>query len=109
MPILIIYGDNIATEPSDIFNVDVWRIASTRARHFVDAINRNGGDATLAFLPEIGIKGNTHAPFADLNNLEIANHLEQWLHAKGLDGRGVPHRGPAPQTTALTIPLQQDR
>ncbi len=109
MPILIIYGDNIATEPSDIFNVDVWRIASTRARHFVDAINRNGGDATLAFLPEIGIKGNTHAPFADLNNLEIADHLEQWLHAKGLDGRGVPHRGPAPQTTALTIPLQQDR
>ena len=33
MPILIIYGDNIATEPSDIFNVDVWRIASTRARY----------------------------------------------------------------------------
>ena len=36
-------------------------------------------------------------------------NVQETLHAKGLDGRGVPHRGPAPQTTALTIPLQQDR
>jgi hypothetical protein len=36
-------------------------------------------------LPEIGIKGNTHFPFADLNNIEIADQLSKWLKDKGLD------------------------
>lgn len=107
MPIVIIYGDNISKEPSEIFNVDVWRIASARARQFVDTVNRHGGDATLVLLPEIGIRGNTHAPFADVNNLEIAAHLEHWLRAKGLDGRDKPHAGPAPKKVErMTIPLQ---
>ena len=42
------------------------------ARLWADAVNRHGGDATLVHLPEIGIRGNTHFPFSDLNNLEIA-------------------------------------
>lgn len=109
MPILVVYGDNISMEPSDIFNVEVWRLSKARARAFVDAVNRQGGDATLVILPEMGITGNTHAPFADLNNLEIADHLESWLHAKGLDGRGRPHTGPAPATREeITIPLRQE-
>ena len=105
MPILVIYGDNISTELSDVFNVEVWRISSTRARAFVEAVNRHGGDATLVRLPEIGIKGNTHAPFADLNNAEIADHLEAWLKRKGLDGRDNPHQGPQKKSIELTIPL----
>ena len=108
LPIVIIYGDNISQEPSDIFNVDVWRIASARAKQFVDAVNRHGGDATLVLLPEIGLTGNTHAPFADLNNLEIAAHLEDWLKSKSLDGSARPHSGPAPQKLdEITIPLKQ--
>lgn len=108
MPILIIYGDNIGTELSDVFNVEVWRISSARAKAFVEAINRHGGDATLVMLPELGIKGNTHVPFADLNNLEIADHLKTWLHSKKLDGRVSPHTGPAPlKIDKITIPLQR--
>ncbi|WP_434778713.1 alpha/beta hydrolase [Neisseria sp. Ec49-e6-T10] len=107
MPILIVYGDNIAKEPSDIFNVDLWRVASTQAKQFVDTVNRHGGDATLVLLPEIGIKGNTHAPFADLNNLEIAHHLEHFLHEKSLDGRTKPHAGPNFKTVdVMTISLE---
>ncbi len=107
MPIVVIYGDNISSELSDIFNVEVWRISSTRARAFVEAVNRHGGDATLVMLPEIGLRGNTHAPFADLNNLEIADHLEAWLQSKGLDGRESPHAGPEPRKLdKVTIPLQ---
>lgn len=107
MPILIIYGDNIATEPSEIFNADVWRVASTRAKQFVDLVNSYGGDATLVMLPELGIYGNTHIPFADLNNLEIADHLESWLMEKGLNIRDLPHTGPmlTPIETS-TIPLK---
>ncbi len=108
MPILVIYGDNISTELSDVFNVEVWRIASTRAKAFVEAVNRHGGDATLVMLPETGIRGNTHAPFADLNNLEIADHLEAWLQSRKLDGHDRPHTGPAPKKLeSVTIPLQQ--
>lgn len=107
MPIVIIYGDNVSTEPSDIFNVDLWRVASTRAGQFVEAVNRHGGDAQLLLLPEIGITGNTHAPFADLNNLEIADLMEKFLESKGLAGRDHPHKGPSLKTLeAYTIPLQ---
>lgn len=55
------------------------------ARLWADAVNRHGGDATVVHLPEIGIYGNTHFPFADLNNVQIADHMEKWLHAKNLD------------------------
>lgn len=107
MPLVIIYGDNIGTELSDVFNVEVWRLASTRAKHFVDTVNRHGGNARLVFLPEMGITGNTHAPFADLNNLEIADHLESVLRDNKLDGRGKPHSGPAQNHAAtMTIPLE---
>ena len=107
MPIIVIYGDNIGTELSDVFNVEVWRMSMARARQFVDTVNKYGGDATLVVLPEIGIKGNTHAPFADLNNLEIAAHLEQWLQSKGLDGRSAPHNGPGKKSVDMTIPLSR--
>lgn len=108
MPILIIYGDNIAKEKSTNFNSEVWRVASHRARQMVERINARGGDARLLILPEAGIRGNTHAPFADLNNLEIAKILESFLHEKGLDGRENPHRGPQPKgLTEYTIPLAQ--
>ena len=108
MPILIIYGDNIAKEKSTNFNSEVWRVASHRVRQMVERINARGGDARLLILPEAGIRGNTHAPFADLNNLEIAKILESFLHEKGLDGRENLHQGPQPKgLTEYTIPLAQ--
>lgn len=106
MPILIIFGDNIATSQSTIFNSEVWRVARQRAQQFVDAVNRHGGDARLLVLPETGIHGNTHAPFADTNNLEIAGLLEQFLKEKGLNGRDNPHKGPIrKETIESTIPI----
>ncbi|MDO4561022.1 MAG: alpha/beta fold hydrolase [bacterium] len=107
-PILVVYGDNIATEPSEIFNVDVWRISSIRARQLVETINSRGGDARFVSLPEIGISGNTHAPFADLNNAEIAAHLEGFLKEKGLNGSESPHTGPKMKVLEeYTIPLER--
>ena len=55
------------------------------ARLWCDAVNRHGGDAKLIHLPEIGVRGNTHFPFSDLNNIEIADLMSQFLHEKGLD------------------------
>ena len=107
MPIIIVFGDNIATEQSDVFNSEVWRVAKLRAQQFVDAVNRHGGDAQLLVLPEIGIRGNTHAPFADLNNLEIADLLETFLKEKGLDGRDNSYKGPIrKEAIESTIPVE---
>jgi hypothetical protein len=36
-------------------------------------------------LPKIGITGNTHFPFSDLNNIEIADQMSKFLKEKGLD------------------------
>jgi hypothetical protein len=39
----------------------------------------------LIHLPEIGIHGNTHFLMSDLNNVQIADQLSQFLSDKKLD------------------------
>jgi pimeloyl-ACP methyl ester carboxylesterase len=84
LPIVLYFGDNIPDEPSDNPGQDNWRTRLQMARLWVEAVNRHGGDATLVHLPKIGVKGNTHFPFSDLNNLEIAELMEKWLAEKKL-------------------------
>jgi pimeloyl-ACP methyl ester carboxylesterase len=86
IPIIIYYGDNIADEP-DPQNLgrDHWRVRVAMAKLWVDKINAYGGSAELVRLPDIGIHGNTHCIMSDLNNLEIADLISNWLHAHGLD------------------------
>jgi hypothetical protein len=72
-------------EPTTVWNKDHWRAGLEMARIWAATINKHGGDATVVHLPEIGIKGNTHFPFSDLNNIEIADQLSKWLKEKGLD------------------------
>ncbi|MNP87138.1 hypothetical protein D3C76_1878330 [compost metagenome] len=55
------------------------------ARLWRDAVNRHGGDVRLIHLPQIGIRGNSHFPFSDMNNLEIAHLVSQFLAEKNLD------------------------
>ncbi|ULQ58485.1 alpha/beta fold hydrolase [Brucepastera parasyntrophica] len=83
-PIVIYYGDNIPSEVTDIPGQENWRIRLDMARLWVEAVNRHGGDAVLVHLPEIGIRGNTHFPFSDLNSLEIADLLTNFLSEKKL-------------------------
>ena len=84
-PIVIFYGDHIAKEPTDNYGSDQWRGELVLGRKFAELVNKYGGDCTVIHLPEIGIKGNTHFMFSDLNNIEIADLLSKWLHEKGLD------------------------
>jgi hypothetical protein len=85
LPIIVYYGDNIPTEPSTSPGQDNWRVRLAMAQLWVDAINRHGGDAKLVHLPAIGIRGNTHFPFSDLNNVQIADLMSDFLASKHLD------------------------
>ena len=84
IPILIIYGDNIPEKPVAMPAQDSWRVRLAMAREWRDAVNNHGGDVTVTHLPEIGIKGNTHFPFSDLNNVQIADLVSQFLKEKDL-------------------------
>jgi pimeloyl-ACP methyl ester carboxylesterase len=85
MPIVIYYGDNIPEQPSTNPGQEQWRVFLATARLWRDAVNEHGGDVTLVELPALGILGNTHFPMSDLNNVQIADLLSEFLADKGLD------------------------
>lgn len=85
IPIIIYYGDYIPTEVSKNPGQDQWRASFAMAKLWRDAVNKHGGDVTLIYLPETGLKGNTHFPMSDLNNVQVAGLMSKWLKEKGLD------------------------
>lgn len=88
IPIQIVYGDNIEfTTPSPIFGVELWRVVAQRAQQFADAVNGRGGNVEILYLPDVGVFGNTHFPFFDLNNEQIADLMSEFLNRVGLDTR----------------------
>lgn len=60
-PIVIFYSDYMTTHQHN----DYWRAASEMADLFAAVVNRHGGDAKVIRLPDIGIRGNSHFPFAE--------------------------------------------
>jgi len=85
IPILVLYGDNIPDKPVDLPAQDSWRALLEMARAWRDAVNRQGGDVTLIHLPDLGIRGNSHFLFSDLNNDQIADLVSEFLAKKNLD------------------------
>jgi hypothetical protein len=87
-PIQLVFGDNAAGT--------TWQASLDLGRQFAEIVNKHGGDAEVLVLPEAGLRGNTHIPFADLNNRKVAEELSKWLHRKGLDdyaGKGRHGQG----------------
>jgi pimeloyl-ACP methyl ester carboxylesterase len=88
IPIIIYYGDNIPADfsrPSEYQGEDNWRVRLEMAKRWAEAVNRHGGDAQVVHLPELGVFGNTHFPFSDLNNIQIADLMSGFLREKNLD------------------------
>ncbi|MEC5385304.1 alpha/beta fold hydrolase [Uliginosibacterium sp. H3] len=85
IPIVIYYGDNIPDAPVTNPGQDGWRVRLAMARMWAASVNRHGGDASVVHLPEIGVRGNTHFPFSDLNNMAVADEMSRFLQRKGLD------------------------
>jgi alkylhydroperoxidase/carboxymuconolactone decarboxylase family protein YurZ len=112
IPIVIYYGDNIPTEPTERRGEDNWRVRLAMARLWVDAVKKHGGDARLVHLPEISIRGNTHFVFSDLNNVEIADLVSKFLAEKKLSG-GIssftPAQGQTPVASGATATQSPSR
>ena len=76
----VVWGDNI----------DKSATYTERLKHsklFVETITKYGGKAQLLVLRDAGLKGNTHIPFADMNNVAVADLLSKFLAENGLDKR----------------------
>lgn len=80
IPLQMVWGDNVE-------HSERYRPTLEESRRFVDLVNEHGGRAELLLLPEAGLRGNTHIPFADLNNVAVADLLSEYLREHGLDGR----------------------
>lgn len=80
IPMIFVWGDHLEQSrgPSTVLPEN---------ERFVELVNSRGGQAELLKLRDAGLKGNTHLPFADLNNLEVADLLMQYLERHELAGR----------------------
>jgi hypothetical protein len=45
----------------------------------VQQVNDAGGDATMMYLPAMGIHGNSHMMMQDRNNLRLADLILSWV------------------------------
>lgn len=82
IPMQMVWGDNVDKS-------ERYQPTLEESRRFVELVNEHGGKAELLVLPEAGLRGNTHIPFADLNNVAVADLLSDYLRKNGLDGRAT--------------------
>lgn len=85
IPIVIYFGDYIDNGPQDIQSTGFWKDVKDAAFEFAEAYNADGGDCTVVDLPKEGITGNSHFMFQEMNNQEIAEHIENWLAERELN------------------------
>ena len=85
IPIIFYFGDYMENGPQDIMSSGFWSMIKAGAVSFAEAYNAAGGDATVIDLPAIGITGNSHFMFQEMNNQVIADHIEAWLTEKELN------------------------
>jgi hypothetical protein len=83
----VVYGDNIPKQPIPDLVADGRRAQVVTSKLFVDALNKEGGQASVLHLPDAGLYGNSHFMFSDLNNVQVADQLALFLNTMGLDGR----------------------
>lgn len=81
IPIAIYFGDYIDNAPQELTSVRIWKLMRDSALAFAEQFRADGGECTVFQLPEEGIRGNSHFMFQELNNKEIAAHVEAWLRA----------------------------
>ena len=85
IPVQVVYGDNIPTDPANDLPADGRRAQIVSANDFVAALNKRGGRASVLHLPSVGLYGNSHFMYSDLNNIQVADQLSAFLEKHGLE------------------------
>ena len=80
VPMQVVWGDNVEKAGDYASRLKMSQL-------FVQTVNKYGGKAELLMLADAGLKGNTHIPFADMNNVAVADQLSKFLAKHGLDKR----------------------
>ena len=80
VPMQVVWGDNVGKAGNYASRLEMSKL-------FAEKINKYGGKAQVLMLTDAGLKGNTHIPFADMNNVAVADLLSKFLAENGLDKR----------------------
>lgn len=80
VPMQVVWGDNLDKAGNFLPSVD-------HARLFCEKVNKYGGNCEVVLLADLGLRGNTHLPFADMNNVAVADELEKFLARHGFNRR----------------------
>jgi pimeloyl-ACP methyl ester carboxylesterase len=75
IPTLIMFGDHLA----DVQAPFSWMDALNACNTFIDQLKKAGGDAQMMYLPEMGIKGNSHMLMQDRNSDQLADLVLGWI------------------------------
>jgi len=104
IPIQIVVGDNIPSSPQPIPQLETPRIRLIFRSSLSKRMNHYGATHRCA-TARCRIYGNTHAPFLDLNNLEVADldvrvpFMRRALIIESIDAR--PETVPLPSSARL--------
>ncbi|MCO4893526.1 esterase [Cupriavidus sp. WGtm5] len=85
IPHCVLWGDYIAQNA-------LWTIYRRQVDEWLSALRQAGAGVTEFDLPAMGIRGNSHLPMMDDNNLLVAGLVHDWIH------RAVVGDGPAQRT-----------
>jgi hypothetical protein len=80
IPMQMVWGDNLDKAGNYMSTLKLSQL-------FAEKVNKYGGKAHVLRLPDAGLRGNTHIPFADMNNVAVADLLSKFLAEHGLDKR----------------------
>ncbi len=79
LPLLVVFGDHLGDTPTGIPGHS-WQTAFDGYQALVARLNAAGGKARMLHLPASGIRGNSHMPMQDKNNLQIADLTRKWMN-----------------------------
>ena len=82
IPIIIYFGDFIPEQLDGTQGGEQWYIRMKLAQQFVETVNKYRGKAELVHLPKVGIKGNTHFIFSDLNNQQYPQPIKISIYSQ---------------------------
>ena len=78
VPILIVYGDHLGDVPTGIPGFS-WQTSFEGCKAFTSRVNAAGGNVQMLYMPDKGVRGNSHMIMQDKNNLQIADWILEWI------------------------------